>query len=79
MGLYEDLTDEELAAEITAYREAIRKVELNDVGVVAGEGRRLEFTSGNLRDARDTLRNLMSERRRRGGVIGGGSIALEIG
>jgi hypothetical protein len=79
MRLYEDFTDEELAAEIAAYRGAIRKADLNDVGVVAGEGRRVEFTRSNVGSARTALRDMLAEWNRRNGRHGGGSILLEIG
>lgn len=41
------MTDEELQAKITKYSEAIEQVATGGVGVVAGEGRRMEYTQGN--------------------------------
>lgn len=81
-GLYTDLTDEALVAEIKSYHAAIGKQSKSGIGVIAGEGRRIEFTRANIRDARTELRNLLNEARRRGLPIGdgsGGAIAVEIG
>jgi hypothetical protein len=75
------LTDEALIAEIAQFRSAIRKASLRGVGVVSGEGRRIEFTTSNLGDARTELRELLRIARERGLAIGGtaGAIAVEIG
>lgn len=81
-GLYASLTDEQLEAEILEYRGVIAKTAKNGIGVIAGEGRRIEYTTGNLQAARTELRNLLTEARRRGLAIGDGSgsgIAVEIG
>lgn len=81
MGLYGSLTDEELKAEIAEYRAAIKKAAMGGVGVVAGEGRRLEYTAGNMSIARTELRELLTEAAARGMEIGegGGAIPVEIG
>lgn len=78
----EPLTDEALIAEITAYRKAIRDAAMRKVGVIAGEGRRLEFTSSNVGLAQSALRDLLRIARGRGLPIGGSpnsAIAVEIG
>lgn len=81
-GLYANMDDDALLAEINVFRQAIRKQSLSGVGVIAGEGRRIEFTNSNISEARTELRNLMAEARRRGLSIAdgfGGAIAVEIG
>ena len=82
MRLYADLTDEQLSAEISEYRAAIKAVAVGGgVGVVAGEGRRVEYVAGNVIEARTALRDLLAEARIRGLPIadGGGAIPVEIG
>lgn len=77
----EPLTDEALLAEIATYRNAIREASTNGVGVIAGEGRRVEFTTSNVQIARDELRELLRVARCRGLAIGGvaGALPVEIG
>lgn len=82
MRLYADLTDEQLSAEISEYSGAIKKIALGGgIAVVAGEGRRVEYASGNVGEARTALRDLLAEARIRGLSIadGGGAIPVEIG
>lgn len=82
MRPYEHLTDEQLLAEIAEYRAAVKKVALGgEVGVVAGEGRRVEFVASNLDAARLELRELYAEAAYRniGSGEGGGAIPVEIG
>lgn len=83
MRLYADLTDDELSAEISEYRAAIKKVATGGgIAVVAGEGRRVEYVSGNVGEARTALRDLLAEASYRGLPIagtGGGAIPVEIG
>lgn len=76
-----ELTDAALLAEIAAFRAAIRKAAMNGVGVVQGEGRRIEFTSSNVAIAQGELRELLRVARDRGMAIGGtgGGIGVEIG
>ena len=79
MGLYSQMTDQELADKISKYMAAIEEAELGGgVGVVAGEGRRMEFTSANLDAAKRTLDALVLERDRRGnnGRIPGRAIGM---
>jgi hypothetical protein len=78
------LTNEALLAEIAAFRKALREIALGGgVGVVAGEGRRLEFTKSNAGAASGALRDLLQEAKDRGLDIGsaggGGSIVVEFG
>lgn len=81
MRPYADLTDEELKAEIAEFRLAIKQAAKGGVGVVAGEGRRLEYTAGNMNIAYAALRDLYAEAAERGLAIGqgGGAIPVEIG
>jgi hypothetical protein len=79
-GPYSDLTDVALAAEIVAYRAALREVTLGGgVAVVAGEGRRTEFVQSNLGELRLALRELLAEQARRGNGPYGRAIGVEIG
>lgn len=62
MGRYSNLTDEELSAKITSFRDAIEAIALGgDVSVVAGEGRRMEFTRSNVKDAERIMQQLEAE------------------
>lgn len=78
MGIYSDLTDAELAAEIAAFRAARRNVVLpgaGGVGVVkriTDGDRTIEYTSANLGALDDELRELLAEQERRanGGYSG---------
>ena len=79
MGLYSGLTDQELAAKITRYMTAIEEVDLGGgVGVIAGEGRRMEITAANANSARRTLDELILERdtRANGGRTPGRAIGM---
>lgn len=78
MGIYSDLTDEALAAEIAAYRAARKEMTLGQgVAVIAGEGRRVEFTKANRADLDAELRALIREQDKRAGRRGGGR-AIEV-
>lgn len=81
MGLYSTFTDQQLLAEIKEYQGAIKAVAIGGgVGVVAGEGRRVEFVTGNVGAARTELRELVHEAVSRGLMnSSGGAIAVEIG
>ena len=58
--MFDDLTDDELKARITSYRDALEKLAMGGVvTVIAGEGRRKEITRGNSAD----LRALLAEAR----------------
>lgn len=77
-------TDEELIAEIKAYALARREVTTTGVAVIAGEGRRVEFTDTPDRIAQldADLRAMLYEARCRGLEIGGQpltAIAVETG
>lgn len=81
MGLYSTMTDQELLAEIKQYRDALKAVAIGGgVGVVASEGRRVEYVQGNSGEARLALRELLVEAQNRGLIERtGGAIAVEIG
>ena len=82
MRPYAGLTDEQLEAEIQAYLAARREVALGGgVGVIAGEGRRIEYVRSNIGLLDQDLRALGWEARYRGLAIGGdgGAIAVEFG
>lgn len=66
-GPYSDLTVEQLIAEIAEYRTAIKEAIKGGVGVVAAEGRRIEYTRYDTRGARLELRELEAELARRPG------------
>jgi hypothetical protein len=84
MGLYSDLTDEQLDVEIAAFRDARRSVLMpgaGGVGVVKrirDADRQLEYTSANLADLNRELQALLNEKNRRiNGGGGGQAIAVE--
>ncbi len=76
-----DAIREELIAEINEYVAAKKKVAMGGIGVVAGEGRRIEYTPASSRGIDEQLRLLGYEARKRGLEIGGsgGAIEVEIG
>lgn len=62
MARYSDLTDEELQGKITSFRNALEELALGGgVSVVAGEGRRMEFTRSNIKDCERLLEALEAE------------------
>lgn len=68
MGLYSLKTDQELLDLIAKYEAAIETATIGgDVAVIAGEGRRMEFTSCNIGGAWKILRELVAELARRPG------------
>lgn len=83
MGRFSHLSVEALQAEVADYEAAIKAVALGGgVGVVVGEGRRMEITRPDVGRAETALRDLRAELARRPGYehlrdIGG--IALEVG
>ncbi len=82
MRPYADLTDRALSDEIKQYRDARREALFGGgVGVIAGEGRRIEYTKTSIGGLDADLRLLYYEARMRGMAIGGtgGAIAVEIG
>jgi hypothetical protein len=80
-AIYTSLSDQELTDDIAAFRSARRELMLGaGVAVVAGEGRRLEFTRANQGSLDAELKNLIAEGQRRGLIPyspSGGSINLE--
>lgn len=85
MNLYsrDFYTDDQLTAEIRAYAKARRDLAHGaGVAVIAGEGRRVEFTSGSSSQLGSDLEEMLYEARARGLSIGGmpeHAIAVEIG
>lgn len=82
MGRYSGETVEWLIAEIAEYRAAIKKATLGGgIGVVAGEGRRIEITKLDAQAANTVLRDLEAELARRPGYEDRAqwAIAVEIG
>ena len=81
MGLYATMTDQELLAEIKEYQAALKATAIGGgVGVIAGEGRRVEIVQSNTGEARLALRELLNEAANRGLIDRqGGAIAVEIG
>ncbi len=81
--IYSDLTNDELTAEIAAFRAARRAVLLpgtGGVGVVkrvTDGDRTLEYTQANLGALDSELRALLAEQARRAGRIGGNAIEVE--
>lgn len=80
MGMYSDLTDAELAAEIAAFRAARREVIMpgaGGVGVVkriSDGDRMLEYTTANLGALETELKALLAEQARRdAGMFGRGT------
>lgn len=77
-------TDEQLVEEIKQYAAARREVSTGGIGVIAGEGRRIEFSStpDRIRALNSDLRAMLYEARQRGLPIGGDpqyAIAVETG
>lgn len=71
-SLYSDLTDEQLAAKIVQFRDAQDELALGGgVAVIAGEGRRIEYTRSQSGKLASALIELLAERDRRGGTSGG--------
>jgi hypothetical protein len=84
MGIYSDLTDAELAAEIAAFRAARRAVILpgsGGVGVVkriTDGDRTLEYTQANLGSLDEELARLLAEQERRAnGGYGGRALGVD--
>lgn len=80
MSIYSGISDEDLLDEISQFRSARRELMLGQgVAVVAGEGRRMEFTRANAGDLTTELKNLIAEANCRGLIeaSGGGAISLE--
>jgi hypothetical protein len=81
-GPYSDLSDEELTARIVKYRDAQDQVVMGgNVAVIAGEGRRIEYTRSNASSIAAILSELLAERNRRpsmGGSCGGNALPIWI-
>lgn len=76
---YSTLTDEELAAKVTELRNALEATSIGGgVAVVAGEGRRMEYTSANRADLRQFYQAALREQQRRDpNWDGGGALLVE--
>ena len=75
--MYSDLTDEELDAEIVELRGKVKEVMSGGaVQVIAGEGRRIEYTRSNIDGLESLLRSALNEREKRsnGGRLRGRAI-----
>jgi hypothetical protein len=82
MGLYSDLTDEQLDAEILAFRNARRAVIISGDGVgtvrrITDADRTIEYTRANLRDLDVELQALLREKDRRANGGCGRAIGVE--
>lgn len=79
MRPYINFTDDELIAEITALRDARRKIAMGGVAVIQGEQRRVEYTTGSAQLLNQDMRELEYEARQRGLEIAGegGAISVE--
>lgn len=77
MNRYADLTDTELAAKIKTLSEAVEGLDMGGkVAVVAGRGRRMEYTQGSRGNLDALLREAMKERAGRAGVNVSGAIEV---
>lgn len=75
MNPYGRLTEEQLLAEIAQYEAAAKEFALGgDIAVIAGEGRRVEYTRRDGKAVNNALRELYAEAADRGldGFTGGG-------
>jgi len=82
MRPYHDWSDQQIIDEIGEYRAAKKKVAMGQVAVIAGEGRRIEYTPSQIKLINAELRELADEARERNLPIGGdagGAIAVEFG
>ena len=77
-GFFEKLTDDELSAKIDEIREKITAMTFGgEVAVVAAEGRRLEFTRANAKQAHMLLEEAISEQNARNGATVGRAIGVD--
>lgn len=74
----DEFTDEQLREEWRQYRAARKKSAQGGIGVVAGEGRRLEFTPGQVGTIDLELREIGVEARRRGLDWAGDASAITV-
>lgn len=84
MGLYSDLTDNELDTEIAAFRAARRSVIIAGDGVgtvrrITDADRTIEYTRANLRDLDVELDRLLREKDRRANGGCGRALPVEFG
>ena len=75
MGLYDDLTDEDLDAKIVELRGKVEQVISGGVArVVAGNGRRIEYSSANREGLEGLFKAAVREKQARAGVQVSGAI-----
>lgn len=75
--IYGDMTDEELAAKIAELRGHVEQVAIGGVAVVvAGEGRRIEYSRANEKGLLALLAAASREKARRAGVQVSGAIQV---
>jgi hypothetical protein len=78
MGMYSDLTAEELDEEIAILRQARRDIlGPEKISKIAGEGRSIEYSRGDMKTLERSLRDALAERARRSGGGSGGAIPVE--
>jgi len=76
MSFYEDLDDEDLAAKIKELRVAYETVIGGQVAVIAGNGRRMEYTRADSKALLGLLREAQNLRDERGGATVSGAIGV---
>lgn len=77
MTLYQDLTDQQLADKVKQLTDEYEKVMLGGVAiVVAGQGRRIEYTRANVTGLLSLLTAAQREQQRRAGVQVSGAIRV---
>jgi hypothetical protein len=83
MGAYSDpdqWTETSLRAELAEWRAARKTAIMGGIAVIAGEGRRLEYSRAQLPAIDCEIKEILAEMRRRGLIAGNiGAIAVEIG
>lgn len=72
------LSDTDLIAKIIGIRDAIHEQSVEGVGVIAGEGRRVEYTSSNVGLAKEIMRDLLVVARQRNLQIGGDAPSIMV-
>ena len=83
MGIYDDLTDQQLADEIAAFRTARREVLFSNGGAgavkrITDGDRTMEYTSANLPALESELKALLTEQAKRNGTyVPGRAIQVE--
>lgn len=76
MSMYDDLTDDEVNAKIIVFRDAYEAVIGGQVAVIAGNGRRMEYTRADSKALLAIIRELRSLRDERAGGLGTGALGI---